>query len=236
MHISGISFLILKAQLRNGSSLLTFLHMKERKQKDWFKLKRYPHIGFPLNYKDRYKWIEKYVKSPENIKKHAFLPFIHKTSRVKKYRKKYSLKNGKLLSNYRYVGEKKRELFYASHLDSLVYNYYAFLLSNAYEKKISKTILHDCICAYRSIPVNPSKKDGPNKCNIDYANDIFKFISSYEKDNFNVITFDIKSYFDNINHKILREIWAEILDAEKLPPDHFNVYKNITNIILFFAK
>ena len=42
------------------------------------------------------------------------------------------------------------------------------------------------------------------------------------------IAFDIKGFFDNLNHKILRENWKMILDEPKLPPDHFNVFKNIT--------
>ena len=32
-----------------------------KKEKDWFKLKRYPHIDYPLLAKDRHVWIEPYV-------------------------------------------------------------------------------------------------------------------------------------------------------------------------------
>ncbi len=74
--------------------------MVERKQKDWFRLKRYPHIGLPLNYSDRYKWIEKYVTDPKIVAKHSFLPFIHKTSKVKKFRKVYSSNDGKVHDRY----------------------------------------------------------------------------------------------------------------------------------------
>jgi hypothetical protein len=63
----------------------------EKKQKDWFKIKRYPHIGLPLNpMSDRYKWIEKYVTNPEKVAKHSFLPFIHKTALVKNLEKSIS--------------------------------------------------------------------------------------------------------------------------------------------------
>ncbi|VEI52978.1 hypothetical protein [Capnocytophaga sputigena] len=31
-----------------------------------------------------------YILSPENIAKHSFLPFIHKTSLVRKFRKEYN--------------------------------------------------------------------------------------------------------------------------------------------------
>ncbi|GAQ49695.1 hypothetical protein FPK15_contig00052-0010 [Flavobacterium psychrophilum] len=70
--------------------------MAKKTEKDWFKLKRYPHIGLPLNPCDRLKWIEPYVTSKEEVAKHAFLPFIHRTARVKKFRKKYNTTTGKL--------------------------------------------------------------------------------------------------------------------------------------------
>jgi hypothetical protein len=211
--------------------------MEEKKQKDWFKIKRYPHIGLPLNYSDRHKWIEKYVTTPEMIAKHSFLPFIHKTSKVKKFRKVYSNKDGKVHDSYkvgnkilRKVDEKKRELFYASHMDSLIFSYYAKLLSECYEKKIKlpEYNLDEVVNAYRSIPVNPKKENSSNKCNIDFANDVFKYVLNYKEEDFAVIAFDISSFFDNLNHKKLRQIWAEVIEETKLPPDHFNIFKNIT--------
>jgi hypothetical protein len=209
--------------------------MEEKKKKDWFKIKRYPHIGLPLNPRDRFKWIERYVTNPNEIAKHSFLPFIHKTSKVKKFRKDYSNLDGTIHKNFK-VGKivlrkesvKKRELFYASHLDSLIFSYYAMLLSDSYENQINANNLEEVVNAYRSVPINPSKIDGSNKCNIDFANDVFKYILNYKEEEFTVIAFDISSFFDNLDHKFLREIWAEVLGHEKLPNDHFNVFKNIT--------
>ena len=211
--------------------------MIEKKQKDWFKIKRYPHIGLPLNNSDRHKWIEKYVTNPDMVAKHSFLPFIHKTSKVKKFRKSYLPDTGNVNEKYkdgnkvlRKVDEKKRELFYASHMDSLIFSYYAKLLSDNYETKIKSVDynLDEVVNAYRSVPVNPKNENSSNKCNIDFANDVFKYVINYQQEEFAVIAFDISSFFDNLNHKLLREIWAEILGSEKLTPDHFNVFKNIT--------
>ncbi|MDC0584432.1 reverse transcriptase domain-containing protein [Bacteroidales bacterium] len=208
-----------------------------KKEKDWFKIKRYPHIGLPLNPNDRFKWIEKYVTDPNTVAKHSFLPFIHKTSRVKKFRKEYSSETGEINAAtlkgkkiLRKPSEKKRELFYASHLDSLIFSYYAKLLSDAYETKLkSKEYnLNEVVNAYRSVPIHPEKESSSNKCNIDFANDIFKYILDYPETEFAVIAFDISSFFDNLDHKLLRDIWTEILEKDKLPADHFNVYKNIT--------
>lgn len=151
-----------------------------KKKKDWFKIKGYPHIGLPLEFKDKSKWIVPYITNSRNIATHAFLPFIHNPSRVKKFRKEYSTEDGKAIlseSNkaLRNSGEKQRDIFYASHLDSLIFSYYAEKLSDCYEAKIKSEEyqLSDVVNAYRSIPVNPSKPDGSNKCNIDFANDIF---------------------------------------------------------------
>jgi len=143
--------------------------MIEKKEKDWFKIKRYPHIGMPLNASDRFKWIESYVTTPEKIAKHSFLPFIHKTSKVKKFRKEYSVKTGSVILNTK-VGNKilrngsikKRELYYASHLDSLIFGYYAKLLSDNYERKIKENEynLDEVVNAYRSVPVEFLLKSG----------------------------------------------------------------------------
>lgn len=209
--------------------------MEIRKKKDWFKIKRYPHIGLPLDNRDRFKWIESYVTNPEKVAEHSFLPFIHKTSKVKRFRKDYSNLDGSINEKYksgnkvlRKASEKKRELFYASHLDSLIFSYYAMLLSDLYENKIKEYNLDEVVNAYRSVPVNPSKIDGPNKCNIDFANDVFKYILDYKEEEFTVIAFDISSFFDNLDHKLLREVWADVKGVPKLPDDHFNVFKNIT--------
>lgn len=206
-----------------------------KKKKDWFKIKRYPHIGLPLKDSDRYVWIQNYVTNPDKVAKHSFLPFIHKTSRVKKFRKEYDPKDGVLTKKYineknafRHPDEKKRELFYASHLDSLIFSYYSMELSKNYENKIIENDLNEVVNAYRSVPINPEKENGSNKCNIDFANDVFKYIIDYKEENFSVIAFDISSFFDNLDHKILRDIWAEMLDTDSLSKDHFNVYKNIT--------
>ena len=209
--------------------------MELKKKKDWFKIKRYPHIGLPLDNRDRFKWIENYVTNPKEIAKHAFLPFIHKTSKVKKFRKDYSNHDGSLNEKFksgtkvlRKDSTKKRELFYASHMDSLIFSYYAMLLSNSYEEIIKENQLDEVVNAYRSVPVNPLKIDSSNKCNIDFANDVFKYVLNYKEEEFTVIAFDISSFFDNLNHKLLRDVWADVLGVEKLPIDHFNVFKNIT--------
>lgn len=206
--------------------------MIQKKKKDWFKTKKYPHIDTPISVSDRNK-IEAYIRNEEKISQHSFLPFIHKTSLVRKFRKKYCPCCGNCISlnekgnPIRVADKKKRELFYASHLDSLIYSYYSQKLSLKYEYFIKNNNLNDVVLAYRSIPIS-SASNSPCKCNIDFANDVFEIIYNFPHSEFDVIAFDITSYFDNLNHKILLEKWGKILDVERLPSDHFNIFKNIT--------
>ena len=217
----------------------THLLKKMKKKKDWFKLKRYPHIGFPLEEKDRFVWIEKYITNPNKIASHSFLPFIHKTYNQRKFRKKYDAKSGYVIKEacniqnkkpkaLRYSDEKNREIYYAGHLDALVYSYYSFLLSEKYNEKLIKLNLNDCITAYRSIKINPLIEDSSNKCNIDFANEVFNYIKTNKSDKLVVMAFDISSFFDNLKHNHLLKSWMELLEVSKLPNDHFNVFKNIT--------
>lgn len=205
------------------------------KKKDWFKLKGYPHIGYPLNYSDRHKWIQSYITAPNQIAKHSFLPFIHKTSKVRRYRKSYDGDNGELIKRIiigkhknRKASTKPRELYYASHLDSLIFSYYANILGELYEVRAKELGISNVATAYRTIPCTKEAQRGKNKCNIDFANDVFEFISNFSHHEFVAITFDIKGFFDELNHKNLRDKWMEVLKVDKLPADHFNLFKNIT--------
>lgn len=193
-------------------------------KKDWFRLKRYPHIGLPLKLKHR-SWIEEYIFDKEKIKKHGFYPFIHRKISLRKFRKKKTDDSSKSVK--REPSYKEREVFYANHLDSMIYAYYSDIITKKYEIKLKLHGIEDCVSAYRSVPLH---KDfvSRNKCNIDFANDIFKYIETNKNRNLVVITFDITSFFDNLNHKRLKDIWIEILDENSLPDDHYAVFKNLT--------
>lgn len=196
----------------------------EKLKKDWFRLKKYPHIGLPL--KERHRgWIEEYITNSDNIISHSFYPFIHKKISVRKFRRQKFEDGTK--SDERVIDFKEREIFYANHLDSMIYGFYSELLTKEYDKHLTKHNLSDCITAYRSIPLNNST-GGRNKCNIDFANDVFTYIKVNKHRNLVAITFDITSFFDNLNHDKLKKSWCNLLNVDRLPEDHFAVYKNLT--------
>jgi len=199
------------------------------KIEEWFKTKKYPHIGEPLKIKD-YQRVKLYVENPDNIRKHSFLPFIHKAIITRKFRanKQNPSKNPSKKRKRKKDKPKVRDTFFASHLDSMVFSKYNHLLSHAYEQFIEKLPFNESVVAYRKIPLEIGKKG--NKCNIDFAKSAFEFISSNQDKKLSVIIADVTSFFDNLNHKILKRQWTSVIKETTLPPDHYNVFKALTRI------
>lgn len=195
----------------------------------WFKTKKYPHIGRPITIKD-YDWVREYVSDFNKVRKHSFLPFIHKSIVKRKFRadKSGGFKNpsGK---RRRVLGKPKiRDIYFASHLDSLILSKYNEMLAERYEGFMKRTSFNESIVAYRKISVdNGSLK---NKCNIDFAKSAFEFIKNNNTEKLTVIVADITSFFDNLDHKILKKNWARMLDEKSLPRDHYNIFKALTRI------
>jgi len=197
----------------------------KRPKKDWFRIKKYPHISLQLNYQSRRK-IYSYIKDEQNITSHAFSPFIHRKLKVRKFRKEICHDGTR--SKLRKPSEKIREIYYSNHLDSVIYSFYSDLLLKKYEDSVKARGINECVTAYRRISLYPNNRKSRNKCNIDFANDVFSYIKN-SKTNLVVATFDFKSFFDNLDHKILKKYWRDIIDSGKdLPPDHYNIYRSLT--------
>ncbi|MBQ8678519.1 MAG: hypothetical protein IJ530_02025 [Treponema sp.] len=178
------------------------------KIKEIFKAKSYSH----LDYKKDIKTLEKNIKDPKWIAKHGFLPLIHITLRIKKregHLKPFIFKN--------------REIFYSSHTDSYIYQYYADLVEKKYEAFLVKNDFSNVPTAYRSLN---------GKCNIDFAKEAFDFIKQ-QKDAIVFVT-DFHSFFDSLNHKILKQNLCKILGTKKhLSDDNYAVYKSLTKACYF---
>ena len=110
---------------------------------EWIKLKRYPHIGLPISPR-HVASIRKYVETPEKIASHAFMPFI----RREMVSHPHSLNPD---TNKKEPKRKVRELTYASHVDSVIFSYYADRLQHRYEDFVKKNHLDDVVVAYRKI-------------------------------------------------------------------------------------
>ncbi|CAA7393142.1 hypothetical protein [Chryseobacterium fistulae] len=141
---------------------------------NWFKLKKYPHIGYHITKLD-YNWVKEYISNPRKIQTHSFLPYIHKCIKQRKFRADPARTDKTpTKKRFRKKGGKERHIHFASHLDSLIFSYYNNLLSTAYEEFIKQKNFNDSVVAYRKIPIYPGSQN--NKCNIEFAKSTFDFI------------------------------------------------------------
>lgn len=193
---------------------------------EWLKFKKYPHIGRPLTKKRDSGWIREYVTNPENISSHKFVPLLHRTLSQRKYRPaKNALKN-KNGKRQRTIGKKKhRHIFFSSHLDSIIYGYYSYLLTKAYEEYLRDKPYGSVAVAYRKIPIGNGKSG--NKSNIEFALEALEFIEKNKHRQLSIIVADVTSFFDNLNHRLLHTQWKRVLSVDNMPDDHYAIYRNL---------
>lgn len=145
-----------------------------------------------------------YVNNPENVAKHGFYPFIHYTMVFRKYSG-----NG--------VKKKEREICYSAHVDRCIFQYYSFLLNQRYNERTQSDGIDGASIAYR---------DNLGKNNIHFAKAAIDFIKGTER--CFVLIGDFTGFFDNLDHLYLKERVGDLLGSDKLPPDYYAVFKNIT--------
>lgn len=169
----------------------------------WYKRRSYPHFDWPMSYVQACKL----VTDPHIVATHAFLPFISWNIDIQRYD----------VDNRR-MRVKTRPIACASHSDAHIFAYYHSLLSKRYEEVIRNCGIHDSVLAYRRF-------EG-GKCNIHFAKEAFQQIKA--RKNCSVIALDIEGFFDNLDHLLLKKSWSKLIGEERLPSDHYSVYKAIT--------
>lgn len=176
--------------------------------------------------------INSLIKNKEFISSYAFFPLIHAIIKERRYKQDPNKEKGIKCHSYNNGNTKKstsknRPLHYATHMDAAIFSYYSEIILNKYEEYLSnRPLLSQAITAYRRIPKIDSIK---NKSTINFAHDAFTEIQNRAlKKDCIVLKFDIKSFFNEINHDFLKKQWAEILGHKFLPTDHYNVYKGVT--------
>lgn len=139
----------------------------------------------------------------------AFSPFLKMLIKTPRY--KYSQDEGA------YDLETKiRPICFAAHVDSLIFSFYAYMLTRKYESFILKEGFSDCVIAYRS--------DLGGKCNIQFCKEVFDEVKS--RGACSAVALDIKGYFDHIDHIILKDKWGKIVGG--LPDDQFKLFNALT--------
>ncbi|MEP1634631.1 MAG: antiviral reverse transcriptase Drt2 [Kangiellaceae bacterium] len=175
-----------------------------KKKHPWYRRRGYIHFDSPVALKTAHQL----VTYSARVAKHAFFPLIN-----------YELESYKLYKDDKGELQKKeklRPIAYASHLDSHIYAYYALQLSKLYEDKLNALGLTENVLAFRSL----------GKSNIEFANKAFEDIKA--RQTCSAVALDVKGFFDNLNHQVLKSAWSELLGESLLPADHFNVFKSLT--------
>jgi len=201
-----------------------------KKNKDWFKPKAYLHISDRISKRGKPE-VENFVRNRTRISKHRFFPLVHETLSARKYKKYYSGGGSFYRSHYDIINHKssakKREIFYPNHLDAQIYSYYSNkILGKCYEEILKNdSNLFDSIIAYRRIPISSDSKT--NKCNIHFANEVFEEIK--KRKNCIAVCYDVENFFPSLKHNHLKDCWQKLINVDKLPDDHYNIFKAITH-------
>ena len=171
----------------------------------WFRQRRYLHFDEPLSLQKA----TSLVMNPKAVAAHSFWPLIRFQVHTAK------IKQDKATGNLEWH-HKDREISYAAHSDSLIFGYYADMLGRQYEAQLAQLSLVDCVLAFRSLGKN----------NIDFAKAAFDEISA--RGDCTAVALDVSKFFDTIDHAQLKNRWANLLGAPRLPQDHYSVFKALT--------
>ncbi|MGA1859581.1 antiviral reverse transcriptase Drt2 [Azospirillum sp. 11R-A] len=169
----------------------------------WYRKKRYAHFDVPLSADHA----TAYVSNPERVAKRSFYPFLAFDIKVRRYKSKKGVAE---------IKSKKRPIRMASHVDGYIFSYYAWMLSKRYESFIEDTPLQNCVLAYRS---------GIGS-NITFAKDAFSEVD--RRGACVAIAMDLEKFFDSLDHEHLKRQWCQVIGMDRLPPDHYAVFKAMT--------
>jgi len=194
---------------------MTYFEKWKQKQIISDSVKRYQHFDSPVDLR-KVKHCTKVLHEIKNIRSHQFLPFI----KIVKKKIKFTLAKD---TGNKVRTVKPRGIMYASHLDSHIYSYYNFILYSKYEQFLFKKGIEDKVIAYRRVE---NRTSGKGKSNIDFAKDVFEYID--ELGECTVVTQDITSFFDNLNHKLLKKYLMDVLRVSFLPDDWQKIFHSLT--------
>ncbi len=207
--------------------------MPNRKNTKWKRPKGYLHLTNKLPEGRLRQQLLQRIENPQVVAQHAFYPLLYEPITFRRYKKitdeagnrignaHTTRKNGKVKPN-----RKVRPIHYATHLDALIYGYYANeRLLPLYETELAKTQgLSECITAYRFLPQPDDPEKGKN--NIFFAKEVFDEIR--QRETCSVVCMDISSFFSSLDHGYLKSCWAQLLGEPQLPDDHYNVFKSVS--------
>lgn len=188
-----------------------------------FRPRQYPHFDHVVS--TRPEALAK-ISNFQKTGTHSFLPFLEEPSSNRQF--SVYLKKQKAKENNQEEPDdsinKNRPIKYASHVDTQIFSYYRYVLSLKYEELLIRESLGAFPIAYRKIPVKKDSEKG--KCNIHFAKEAFDEI--VRRGNCVALTFDVRKFFESLDHEHLRRKWMQVLGLTELPKDHEAVFKAVT--------
>jgi RNA-directed DNA polymerase len=178
---------------------------RRRSAEGIFKPRRYLHFDYQISEE----LAESIATNPKRVASWPFLPMLRSILVVKKIKR---VTAGRLVKK-----AKERPICYASHRDAAIYSYYGRMLLERYEAILKHRGLDLVVTAFRP---------DSGKCNIHFAKEVFDWIRA--QPSCVALAFDITSFFDNLDHILLKRQWAAVLRVRELPPDHYAVFKSLT--------
>jgi len=218
--------LSLRDYFKELDNKLNKLNSKKVNQFVFDEFPNYPHIGKYIdprdsNNRDYYELI-----LDQNLIDHSFDPLIS----FEMNQIKYSVEILHPDCNcFRRSKIKKRPIKTTSHRDRILYSAWNYYLSEKHKNWIKRNLLENSVSAY--VPKT-------RKFNAHFAKLAFDYIQG--KNEYSAIALDIKSFFDNIPHKALKNNLIELIDEGiELNKINFKLFKantNYTYIELDFLK
>ncbi len=178
----------------------------------------YPHLDLRISAFDA----SKLVSDPAIVAKHVFLPFLRE---AKKVRKLSLATKGVVKPKCQSTAFKPRNIDKSAHLDAFIYSWYSFQLQKIYDELLEEEGISKEILAYRE---HKYLSEGltRGKCNNHFSAEVFNFVQSIGP--CTALCFDVKDFFPSLKHESLLDLWKDLLHVERLPADHFRVFKSIT--------
>lgn len=171
-----------------------------------FKPRNYLHFDLPVSQSSA----ERLACDPEKVARHSFYPFLG-----------YKITTAKIRRNTQGTIEKRskeREIKIAAHRDAAIYARYADLLAPRYEAELKRRGLCNVVTAFRRLPAGGT--------NIDFARQVFRYIDAHRP--CVALAFDLEKFFDTLDHPLLKRQWLTVLGETRLPPDHFALFRSLT--------
>ena len=169
-------------------------------KRPWYKSSRYKHLDVQVGEQFAVK-----TKEPRFVKGHSWSPLIRYTKSVKRYKPNL----GKTVF-------KDRPIMYAAHRDACILKRYANQLSGLLNAHYKRNGLSSAVIAYRRL----------GKANYHFSAEAFRFVKAAAP--CVVVCFDIAGFFDNLDHRILKDGLKRILDVKELPSDWYAVFRTVT--------